>query len=278
MTIKEVEEKTGLARSNIRFYEKEKLIEPERNKTNGYREYSEKDVSDIKKIAYLRTLDIPVEEIRKIKTEEISLHQVLKNQEQKLETQISDLQNAKALCSRMLKEDEIQFETLNVDRYVKDLHDYWQDNRKVFKLDAVGFFYLWGGTAVWAGLTVLCLLAAVLSYPYLPDKIPIQWNKGEISSLAGRWFILVYPAACVALRYLFKSVIWRWLWVRGVFSESIADYIINFFCVTILSVECFTVLYMFGAARHVTTVLAVDGVLFMGLLWLGWNKSSVKKE
>lgn len=31
MTIKEVEERTGLARSNIRFYEKERLIEPARN-------------------------------------------------------------------------------------------------------------------------------------------------------------------------------------------------------------------------------------------------------
>lgn len=31
MTIKEVEERTGLARSNVRFYEKERLIEPARN-------------------------------------------------------------------------------------------------------------------------------------------------------------------------------------------------------------------------------------------------------
>ena len=51
MTIKEVEEKTGLARSNIRFYEKEKLIQPTRNVGNGYREYSEEDVEIIKKIA-----------------------------------------------------------------------------------------------------------------------------------------------------------------------------------------------------------------------------------
>lgn len=56
MTIKEVENQTGLARSNVRFYEKEKLIVPSRNESNGYREYSEKDVEDIKKIAYLRTL------------------------------------------------------------------------------------------------------------------------------------------------------------------------------------------------------------------------------
>lgn len=34
MTIKEVENQTGLARSNVRFYEKEKLIEPSRNESN----------------------------------------------------------------------------------------------------------------------------------------------------------------------------------------------------------------------------------------------------
>ena len=31
MTIKEVEELTGLSRSNVRFYEKERLIFPSRN-------------------------------------------------------------------------------------------------------------------------------------------------------------------------------------------------------------------------------------------------------
>lgn len=66
MTIKDVEERTGLARSNVRFYEKEKLINPSRNEGNGYRDYSEKDVEDIKKIAYLRTLGITIEDIRNI--------------------------------------------------------------------------------------------------------------------------------------------------------------------------------------------------------------------
>ena len=33
MKIKDVEERTGLSRSNIRFYEKEKLIEPSRNES-----------------------------------------------------------------------------------------------------------------------------------------------------------------------------------------------------------------------------------------------------
>ena len=69
MTIKDVEERTGLSRSNIRFYEKEKLIEPSRNESNGYRDYSENDVENIKKIAYLRTLGISIEDIRSIISE-----------------------------------------------------------------------------------------------------------------------------------------------------------------------------------------------------------------
>ncbi len=64
MTIKEAEERTGLARSNIRFYEKEGLVQPERNPQNGYREYTEENIEDIRKIAYLRTLGISIETIR----------------------------------------------------------------------------------------------------------------------------------------------------------------------------------------------------------------------
>ena len=78
MTIKEAEEQTGLARSNIRFYEKEKLIEPSRNDKNGYRDYSERDIENIKKIAYLRTLEISIEDIRNIISDKMSLTEIAK--------------------------------------------------------------------------------------------------------------------------------------------------------------------------------------------------------
>ena len=80
MNIKEVEEQTGLPRSNIRFYEKENLILPLRNEKNGYRVYSEKDVENIKKIAYLRTLGLSVENIRNIIEEKISLQESIQQQ------------------------------------------------------------------------------------------------------------------------------------------------------------------------------------------------------
>lgn len=49
MKIKEVEKQVGLAKENIRYYEKEGLIKPERT-ANNYREYSEQDVAQLKKI------------------------------------------------------------------------------------------------------------------------------------------------------------------------------------------------------------------------------------
>ena len=41
MNIKEVEERTGISRQNIRYYEKQGLLHPERNLENDYRVYGE---------------------------------------------------------------------------------------------------------------------------------------------------------------------------------------------------------------------------------------------
>ena len=88
MTIKDVEERTGLSRSNVRFYEKEKLVEPSRNESNGYRDYSENDVENIKKIAYLRTLGISIEDIRSIISEKVTLQEMLEKQKEVLKIRL----------------------------------------------------------------------------------------------------------------------------------------------------------------------------------------------
>ena len=55
MTIKQLEEQLEISRATIRFYEKEKLINPKRN-DNSYREYSEEDLIILKKVIILRSL------------------------------------------------------------------------------------------------------------------------------------------------------------------------------------------------------------------------------
>ena len=47
---------------------------------------------------------------------------------------------------------------------VTDLHDYWKDNRTVFKLDSVSFLYIWGSMLTWTMITALCLIIGALSY------------------------------------------------------------------------------------------------------------------
>ena len=129
MKIKNVEERTGLSRSNVRFYEKEKLIEPSRNESNGYRDYSENDVENIKKIAYLRTLGISIEDIRSIISGKVTLQETLERQNEILNSQITDLNKAKRMCEKMLGEESISYEKLQVEQYVTELQDYWKDNQ-----------------------------------------------------------------------------------------------------------------------------------------------------
>ncbi len=50
MKINQVEELTGVTKKNIRFYEEQKLISPQRNPANGYREYSMEDVKQLSRI------------------------------------------------------------------------------------------------------------------------------------------------------------------------------------------------------------------------------------
>ena len=199
MTIKEVEEQTGLTRSNIRFYEKEKLIEPSRNDKNGYRDYLEKDVENIKKIAYLRTLEISVEDIRHIIDEKVSLVEVLKKQNEILQKQMEGLNKAKLMCERMLEAGDVSFDELQVEKYVPDLQNYWNDNQTVFKLDSVSFLYIWGSFITWAIIASLCFIIGIMSYAKLPSEIPVQWSEGVVTSLVEKnlflhtpWLVLLF--------------------------------------------------------------------------------------
>ena len=77
MGIKEAEQATGISRQNIRFYEKEGLLHPARNKNNSYREYTVEDILRLKQIRLLRKLGMPLEEIRHLLDGETQLQPAL---------------------------------------------------------------------------------------------------------------------------------------------------------------------------------------------------------
>ena len=63
MKINEVEALVNITKKNIRFYEEQGLLSPQRNTENGYRNYSEQDVQILRQIKLLRKLGVPIEEI-----------------------------------------------------------------------------------------------------------------------------------------------------------------------------------------------------------------------
>lgn len=84
MKIGEAAKCTGLSISNIRFYEKKKLLDPKRDDENQYRDYTPEDIERLKKIVIFRKLDIPIETIQAIFNKQMSIKAALENQEEEL--------------------------------------------------------------------------------------------------------------------------------------------------------------------------------------------------
>ena len=116
MTIKEIEERTGLPRANVRFYESEGLIAPSRG-SNGYRDYSEADCQTLLKIKLLRQLDCPLEDIRALQSGELRLDSVLSQRLDALKYRQAGLSRAQQLCQQ-LWDDRAEWDTIQPERYL----------------------------------------------------------------------------------------------------------------------------------------------------------------
>lgn len=119
MTIKEIEEASGMQRANIRYYESEGFLNPQREK-NGYRNYTESDLEILKKIKLLRSLHISLEEIKAMHGGEQELGKTLKEHITTLTKQQEDLEKSKYVCERMQR-DGATYEKLNTEQYLQVL-------------------------------------------------------------------------------------------------------------------------------------------------------------
>ena len=119
MKIKQVEELVGITSKNIRFYEEQGLLTPERAE-NGYREYHEENIKTLKKIKLLRKLGVSVEEIKSVLSKSISLEECLENQMRHLEKERENLNNMQKLSNVILqKKDTV--DTINTDEWLDEM-------------------------------------------------------------------------------------------------------------------------------------------------------------
>ncbi len=119
MTIKELEERTGMTRANIRYYEQEGLLVPAR-KENGYRSYSEEDCEDLLKIKLLRQLQFSLQEIRALQDGTLSLTQAMEGRSALLERESSELLSARDVC-RTIEREVPDYAALDPQVYLRQL-------------------------------------------------------------------------------------------------------------------------------------------------------------
>ncbi len=121
MTIREVEQCVGITKNNIRFYERMGLLKPDRERENHYRNYGDADIRRLKTIRLLRSLFVPVGEIRQVLDGELSLTTCARRHAVSLSSEIENLKIARLLCDEV---GELETATIDVDAYIEKIRLY----------------------------------------------------------------------------------------------------------------------------------------------------------
>lgn len=206
MTIREMENATGLTRANIRFYEKEGLIATERAE-NNYREYTPEHAQILLRVKLLRALGMSLEQIKALQSGQEELLTALDRQIRVLEQQREQLGNSRRVCSQM-RSDNVRYETLDAQRYLSSLENPPQKPSVIIARDVEPrIFAPW--QRFWARSldayvygTLLVTAATLLA----GGKSP-QWGT-VVSTLLG--FVLMLILEPVQLR-LFGTTLGKWI-------------------------------------------------------------------
>lgn len=171
MKIKQVEELVGISSKNIRFYEEQGLLQPRRTE-NGYRDYRQEDVEQLKRIKLFRKLGVPVEQIGKLFQGRISVNDCLENQEAALKREQDNIEKLCVLTHEMLA-GSLSIEKLD--------SDYWLDEVEKMEKEGIDFVNVSKidihmkkklGALIGAGVMIVIMLfvAGVLIYGYSIDS------------------------------------------------------------------------------------------------------------
>lgn len=112
MKINEVEQLVGITKKNIRFYEAEGLLNPQRNSENGYRNYGDGDVEALRRIKLLRKLGVPIEEIRRLQSGRLTVADAMRRHQVAIDRETENLSKARTVCGQ-LAENGITLEDLD---------------------------------------------------------------------------------------------------------------------------------------------------------------------
>lgn len=139
MQIQTIEEKTGLDRATIRYYEQEGLIKPLRLQ-NGYRDYSEKHLEDLMKIKLLRQLGLSLETIQQLIEGREELQHILSDQLIVIKAHKDHLESAESVCKMMIQ-DKITYQTIQPSRYFNAIENKQCAENKIIDTQKTEYVY-----------------------------------------------------------------------------------------------------------------------------------------
>lgn len=121
MNIKDAQALSGVSAENIRFYEKQGLLSPARNRQNAYREYSSADIAVLKRIRALRMLDMPLPQVKAVLEGKEPLGAAAARQKERLEARSRELDAAISMCREV--SGAASLEALDVDALLARMDD-----------------------------------------------------------------------------------------------------------------------------------------------------------
>jgi len=157
--INEVERQVGITKGNIRFYEKQGLLTPGRNSENGYRDYGEGDVVWLKKIKLLRMLDVPIEEIARLRAGTLTLSDAMGRHIIQLERRKTNLTAMLRVCQQ-LEESRCTLDGLDVDAALSHIEQQEQEGTRFMDVTKQDRKKKYAGPLI-AAILMIVLMGAV---------------------------------------------------------------------------------------------------------------------
>lgn len=202
MKINQVEQAVGISKKNIRFYESQGILHPSRNLENGYRDYAESDILTLFQIKLLRKLSIPIEEIRKMQENHLSLSDCMTRHIIYLNHEEKNIILMKEICET-LSQNEESLHTLDALDYLKKMEELEKGGTRFMNIQKEDHRKKKSGPIIAAAVMILLMAGLIALFVWFRSVDPIP-----IGLLL---FFIAMPAAVIigvllALRERFKEI------------------------------------------------------------------------
>lgn len=216
MKINQVEERVGITKRNIRYYEKEGLLAPQRDSSNGYWDYTEADVEELKKIKLLRKLNLPIEDIRQMRQGTRTLADALRAHIVTLEAERKNLSTVQALCADVLAAGEC-FATLNAPAHLVEMERMEEEGTRFVNIKKRDTLSRYLGPVI-AAAVFIALMAGLIALLVWGVTV----NPQEAPPLPLLVFLIAMPA--VVILGVLLALVQRFKQIKGGEEDAASQY------------------------------------------------------